>query len=289
MSYNKQTLNVYHDLCPCNSGKKIIDCCFTQANTTPPGPKTGYSHPQCYAGSLQDCSNSLSREHYFSKGILNLFDSKHVQVSGHPWGKRNEKKFLYRNNLASRVLCKRHNEALSGLDAIAQKFFRFVLGKTKEQCVMIIRGTEIERWMLKVYCGLLFSGIFIHDGIPIEKRVPGLDFLNTIFYKQDIPEGRGLLFNLSKEVQTRPGEIQWSALVHDGSIIGFQIKIEFFNMIFSFGPVQDYKNETETSRGMLYHPSAIIINSRDENREIHLGWPEGTPLLIKKFYTNNSI
>jgi ribosome biogenesis protein Tsr3 len=44
-------------------------------------------------------------------------------VSGLPWLKPDETKILPITQLAGNILCKRHNEALSPLDAMAGRFF----------------------------------------------------------------------------------------------------------------------------------------------------------------------
>ena len=40
------------------------------ANVNPPGPKSGYQHPQCYAKSDCNCSTNISNEHFISKNML---------------------------------------------------------------------------------------------------------------------------------------------------------------------------------------------------------------------------
>ena len=40
--------------------------------TEPKGPRTGHSHPGCYARALADCSDKISREHYVSEKLLGL-------------------------------------------------------------------------------------------------------------------------------------------------------------------------------------------------------------------------
>jgi len=276
-----QQLNVYNDLCPCNSGKKIIDCCFAEINTTPPGHKTGYSNPNCYARSLQDCSRTISKEHYISRGILDLLGDGTFQASGVSWLKNSESQKLSKNVLAAKVLCQRHNEALSGLDSIAQKFFRFVLGKTKDQWAMIIKGYEIERWMLKAYCGLVSSGVITHKLIPSPKSTPSLDFLSTLFYRKEIPSGRGLFFN-DNILGPERGVIGWRPLIHEKyGLAGFLIKVDFFEMALSFGNIGDYENEAK-SKGFHFHPESICINDHFGYREIHFGWPEGGNIFLSE-------
>jgi hypothetical protein len=274
-------LNIYKDKCPCNSGKKIVDCCFARINTTPPGHKTNFSHPKCYARSLGDCSKTISKEHYISKGILWLFKANTFHASGFPWLRESKNYVLTKDALSANVLCQRHNEALSGLDDLATKFFRFVLGKEKEQWAMIVPGYEIERWMLKAYCGIVSSGSMTHNGFSLPKKPISIDFLNTLFYRQEIPSGRGLVFSLPKNIQSRPGLISWRPLIHETyGPVGFLIQVEFFNMILSFGMVSDSDNVTEKSKGLRYHPESIGFRDVFGYREVHFGWPGGSHFVL---------
>src|SRR5690242_12271788 len=70
------------DPCPCGSGKPGGACCWRgpslgfvvpEANPRPPGPKTGHANPECYARSLNDCSEDISKEHYISRNVLVSF------------------------------------------------------------------------------------------------------------------------------------------------------------------------------------------------------------------------
>jgi hypothetical protein len=69
---------------------------------------------KCYARSIGNCSNQLSKEHYISKGVLELIGCK-IEVSGFSWlkGKKNQ---LTIPSLTSKILCTQHNSELSILD-----------------------------------------------------------------------------------------------------------------------------------------------------------------------------
>lgn len=275
--------NVYKDLCPCNSGKKIIDCCYSKIVTTPPSSRTGYSHSKCYAKSLCDCSKTISREHYVSRSLLDLFEGDLFQASGFSWIHDSGNKLLSKKALSSNILCQRHNTALSGLDTLAKKYFRFVLGKTPNQSVMIVRGSELERWMLKIYCGVIASGTIKCQGVPLPKILPSRELLDILFYRKEMPPRRGLIFELKKTTPSQHGLISWSPLLHDSfkGPIGFMIQLEFFTMILAFGMVSDYDKETERSRGHRYHPESLGIEDNHGYREVHFGWPSGSHIRIK--------
>lgn len=124
--------------CPCDSGKPASRCCFPHGELRPPPqcknspklPRTGLSHPGCYASALQDCSTDLTGEHYVTRKLLMLLagDENRISALGFPWW--STPKLLTPANLESRILCGRHNSALSGLDEIAGRFFEFILRAT---------------------------------------------------------------------------------------------------------------------------------------------------------------
>ena len=274
-------LNVNNDLCTCNSGKLIKDCCFAPINTTPPGRKTGYSNPKCYASPLNDCSKIISREHYISQSVLEIFEPKSLEVSGLKWIRQGESKTLTVNNLASKILCERHNHALSDLDTLAKKFFQFALGKVPNQWAMVTRGYEIERWMLKVLCGMQSAGNMLHNGKPVPPTTIHLDFLNTLFYSKPIPHGCGLVYVSEAVDNVLFNRILWAPLIHDSyGLLGCDLKIGYFRLIFLIkGSPTPYPSGIQ--KELSYHPKCIVIKEGMAHREVHFGWPEGKEIILE--------
>ncbi|UVT31530.1 hypothetical protein SEA_MASK_3 [Mycobacterium phage Mask] len=124
-------------LCPCGSGRKARRCHMGEdlswiaerpaALLT--DARTGYANPGCYGRASKDCSEDLTREHYISDDLLESisWDGKAVLVRGAAWQPSGERKTVGVNSLSSRILCGRHNRALSPLDALAANFFRYSL------------------------------------------------------------------------------------------------------------------------------------------------------------------
>ena len=82
-------------------------------------------HPKCYAQELGSCSNQISKEHYFSRELLNYIESfGNVTTNGIHWQKGTnvplEKLFQVKS------LCTNHNSSLSDLDTEALLFFKTV-------------------------------------------------------------------------------------------------------------------------------------------------------------------
>ena len=171
------------------------DCClFVRCNTTPRGPATGYAHRRCFARDLNDCSRKISREHYVSEGVLGLFGSGAPTVSGLPWLPNGEQKRVSLASLTGNMLCVRHNQALSKLDAIAANFFRFFTANWSEHAieVFLVRGYDLERWLLKMLCGIVVSGNATLHGQRLSTWTPPAKWLEILFGSTDVEAPAGL-------------------------------------------------------------------------------------------------
>lgn len=169
-----------------------------------PGSKTGLCNPKCYAAELHDCSNEMSGEHYISHGVLRALsrDGITIPVGGFPWLKDDEIRSLPTQALESRILCKRHNRALADLDHVAKIFFMSIDridnahagGPPAEQDeVFFFNGHDIERWLLKTLCGIVFSR---NAATRTNERIigwkPNHHWLQILFGEERIPSTWGL-------------------------------------------------------------------------------------------------
>ena len=133
------------------------------SRTRPPGADTRYSHERCYARDLADCCTQISREHYISESILEDHGGTFFVTRARlGW----EDKPLPANALASNMLCRRHNSALSPLDEAGRSFVR-CLRFAQERAADrgggdVLNGIDVERWFLKVLCGYT-----VLDGDPV--------------------------------------------------------------------------------------------------------------------------
>jgi hypothetical protein len=270
--------NIYTDLCTCGSGIITKQCCFADLNTRPPGLRTGYSHPKCYANSLNDCSEKLSHEHYISKGVLGLLGSGQAEAKGVSWLPEEGITTLDPEALSAKMLCDRHNAALSPLDELAIKFFRFTRGDTESHMELIIQGYELERWMLKLLCGVMFKGlarVTIPTGKRLNPTIPPKAFLETLFYRAPIPPGRGLFYPLEHKRSEPNKSIDIGVIAKDPlGILGIMFRIGYFRLGFVTGIIHSVP-QTPSEAGIIYHPSCIVISGHGLDREIHFGWPEG--------------
>ena len=128
---------------------------------------------ECYLKGHGICGGRISREHYFSETVLQAISSDgKVQIAGLPWQPKETLQNFGISSLVSKVLCETHNSRLSALDSAAGEFFRAVNAADKSPKslpdITTVDGTVVERWFLKVLCGLAAGMGFNNGNVPDE-------------------------------------------------------------------------------------------------------------------------
>lgn len=188
--------------CPCLSGSTVQACnCkargFVPArvDTDPRGVVTGLQLKGCYAKSTKNCRPPMSAEHHISAAILrdlgpngNIFrtlnDERVVEISISSAGKK--------------VLCQRHNTALSPLDRLGQRFVSCLGQVTQspsdpkaQNSEVIFSAYDIQRWMLKALCGASHGEKASRRHRSSVWTVPP-DWLRILFVGGPFPSGSGM-------------------------------------------------------------------------------------------------
>lgn len=276
--------------CPCGSGTAARACCWDAGqerfapqprDTQPPSPRTGYSHPQCYAAPLHDCSRRISREHYISKALLDVLGGGGpVKVSGLRWVAPAPTKEVGAKAFCSKVLCTRHNQALSPLDRAGARFFEALhvphRGRASGQAAAwvttpLVSGDDLERWFLKLLCGLLGS-----DSVaPGEGgRCPGgpkAAWLPHLFGARPLPRDTGLyLWTPPWELPDQPG-LEFTPMAPDGDPIGLFVAFAGLAFVVNLSPICEDVRELLQGQS-CYRPAAITFKGRFGPQEIILGW-----------------
>lgn len=162
--------------CPCGSGNVADTCCWKGDGCwekTPIGKihikETKFSNPSCYLSCMSSCSAKISREHFISRNILEKLtkDKLKFESAAHFFGGQNQVEIGI-DGFASKVLCDNHNSVLSPLDTAAGAAFQRIEELTKDIVVAekgynlnsfhVVSGIDMERWMIKVFCGLVAAG-----------------------------------------------------------------------------------------------------------------------------------
>lgn len=163
---------------------------------------TGLANPKCYARELNDCSPTISREHYVSDALQQRIagHEKLVKVRGLSFQKSGDIETFPIKGLASNILCDKHNNALSHYDAVADQFGaalqRLNAAEAGEKNVPethVINGDHLERWVLKTLIGCLNSGAMRKPNHnSIKGQTPPKEWLEQLYYGRPIDGGQGL-------------------------------------------------------------------------------------------------
>lgn len=252
--------------CPCKSGKHFSECCFPILDTAPPDPKTEYSNENCYAKAYNNCSQKLSKEHIFGKGVTKIIKEANPLENGDiAFIDPDYIPNIPPENFVSNILCERHNNALNKIDNIGQTFIRILYGKKKKNEINFISGYELERWMLKVLCNVSASGNWFLKGNRVKKLKPHPIFLKILFEGFPFPEGWGLY--IAKKIKYR-GPLVFSVSPLIGhSVHGLEFKMGYIQLFFT---IEDARNVDDR---LIYHPLSVILDlSEAGKREINLLW-----------------
>jgi len=279
MRHPGRPVNIHVDQCLCRSGRLMRDCCLcVRRDTTPPKPETGYGHPSCFARELRDCSRAISREHYISHGILDLFHGKGITISGMPWVPDGERKRVSHASLTGKMLCERHNHALSPLDATAVDYFRFFTSEWTggEVEVFLTRGYDLERWLLKVLCGLVASGNATLDGKRLAGWTPPDDWLEILFGSADVAAPSGL-HSIVGKYHVAPTSLHVTPVFKSGTAlpIALAFAVEGIGFLFAMEKLPPMNRPRATGADTRYRPMALQLRRGSRIREAHLGWPDG--------------
>ena len=264
--------------CPCGSGEKAKRCCLTAnnnwlkvtANLTPPRPVTGFSHPNCFAASTRDCSPKISLEHFISRGLLTQLNNNSAIIAGLAWQPKAKFNRIGINSLASKVLCVRHNTALSSLDGpvirLSQALEDFDDALANETSVIntelrLFSGEDIERWILKAIIGAVQSK-------NLTSVLPG-DLTNILFGIQPWPTDWGLYLEMRV---TNPiyhsDSFRLETLIDSVNIIkGVRFIIRGLPFVLALGRPDDQKT-------FLHRPRRIVLETGLSKRFVELSWAD---------------
>jgi hypothetical protein len=148
---------------------------------------------ECWAACLGDCSDKITKEHIFSKGI---FPSDELFVQGFQWCP-NELVKVGLSSLTAKVLCSNHNSGLSAADGAATttvRLFQEALDLqsfrqkykptrwSREQ--FKINGYELESWFLKTLINIAYKSEKMIGKRATEPGVPSVDLVEIAFQRR---------------------------------------------------------------------------------------------------------
>jgi hypothetical protein len=250
--------------------------------TRPAGTRTGLVTAGCYAAPLRDCDGKgLTKEHYISEALLKLFGKTFI-ADGFAW--QTGPRSLSPGALTAKVLCERHNSALSPLDtAIRNLYSALDRADTGQQAGdRLLDGEDVERWAVKVLLGLTTSGnVLGANGKPERLETVPEQWLRYLFGDEAAPQGCGFYYvgdgidgfdaDLLDVAVNRwpPGDPQ------EGFVFGVTIKLGRFQFV----TAPFAKLEVEKQR-LIHRPAEFKIGE-PECLRVQLRWePPSTRVLI---------
>jgi len=286
------------DRCPCGSGHTYGSCCLGYngrphvkvTSVVPPGELTDFAHPKCFLQATRNCSQRISREHYVSAAVLDQFEQP--SVSGMPWQKPGEAAIYGRESLTARVLCERHNNALSPLDAHGATTVRHLKSgfahATKRSLsarpsVSLASGPAFEAWGYKVAAGFFEANIARFDGLRAagtltDKHGNLAEALSGILLSP--PAG---IYVRAHEGDGMGNSISFAPIMSEDA--GIPAGISMYFCAFEFAFVFEIGSSNPAGLldlGFAYRPFRLTISgrahgsNRAQTSHLFLSWP-GTP------------
>ena len=254
-------------------------------NTHPPGPVTGYANTKCYARGDRNCSPKISKEHFISKTLLSQIQLNNTaKVAGLKWQQKETFNVVPLSGLASSILCERHNNALSPLDACMGSFAKAIgefdvalLSSTSADASeqRPFSGDDIERWMVKSLLGLTTSKNLNSTNLKPE-------CVDLLFANIGWPEGWGLYLSASP---AKPIHHSASFLIEPrvdparGLILAANFVIRGVPFVLCLG-----KPDNPASFG-LFRPEAIVFRHGQCEKVLVLSWlggPKSPVVLLER-------
>lgn len=177
------------------------------------------------------CSEKISREHLISRS---LFPNPTVLVEGYDWCK--ESRSIGIDSLTRKILCARHNSALSIADETITKLNAIA---NHPRIGITISGRALECWFLKTLVNLSI-GTDTHIGCGMAESLPGWPppYLAAVaFSSLRLTHSMGLyILNCEEPYKYKQGEIIFTPLVKDNSIGGALFGIAGLYFFLSINP-----------------------------------------------------
>jgi hypothetical protein len=278
------------DACPCGSTKKSKGCCWSanRWEVQPAGvlsdESAGAGLPKCFASPLGGCDGGITGEHYWSRTILEQVagDSSTVKVAGMAFAGDASPHRYGVSSLVANILCRKHNSALSPLDAAAGRFFaafRSINSKSWDRgtgSFALFAGPDIERWMLKVFLANVVAGV-MKDGPRRVKVASPIDpiLLRALFLGTPMSRGAGIYFVEPSEGRFTPGHLSFQPLLiratpNEGHLAGIHVNLNGFTFVLT---TVDVDLRAFGFLDTWYRPRQVWIRHHSIRRVIEFGWP----------------
>lgn len=213
-----------------------------------------------------------------STAVLELLGDEH-RITNASWLSPGQQSVaLPTGALGSKILCERHNRALSTLDAHAKTFFNELLWGLSDGPPHApyrraeVRGEQVELWLLKACCGAFASGNLVDRGRAIPRQPPEA-WLNLLFCGARWEAGTGMHV---RQAALNPHSGYSIGPVHAGDTCaggGIEFAgIELFLLLDGSADKRILEQSASQFSALIYRPGAIRIESPARTMEVRLQW-----------------
>lgn len=233
---------------------------------------SGHENPRCYAGELGNCSAQISREHYFSRALLEAAGGR-PEAAGFPFQEPGVIQGFGLEALTAKILCEAHNSELSSLDAEVTQFFRALResdrdlrdGGSPTESELEVDGSLLERWMLKMMAGLVAAKLVSSTSLR-----PDAPWLAILFGREDWPEGWGLYMRTDGEPLHAFDGLEVMTLTVGDEIWCARVGIAGFMFQLCLGT-------PEGDAALVPRPAGLVMGRSDSEvrKRIRFKWPGG--------------
>jgi hypothetical protein len=247
---------------------------------------SGGGNPKCYAQALGECRGPVDLEHIVSESVLELLagitdktppSKRYIGVKGMSY-LRGEEKPIGIKRLVGRVLCEHHNNELSrlGIDQagrdlfVAMREMNNAAGDPKAaEEVLTVDGDQLERWMMKVLLGTLYSGNFNMPPPGMKDKVPPLHWMEYLFKSAKLPKDLGLYIAAGVDETPIVGD-RWGLRLlplndNNGNIGGLTMWVLSFPFVLMMAPPGP-----QIVDELIYRPTGMrVVNG---NKRIAFTW-----------------
>lgn len=202
-------------------------------------------------------------------------------VRGPAW---QQGKWLPVRALGSNVLCKGHNSRLSELDARMALLGDQVLQLGEELVrgdpspwLFAIHGHDIERWLLKVLCGMCAGGhAATQSGDRYERTVPE-QWVRILFGREPMPAGWGFHVNLAVGQQMPFGvrELNAAPISAGGKVVGVVADVFGWEFVLAMLSVRPDLAEGALNASSMYRPALLQNPTPAGSKAIYFHWEVG--------------
>ena len=244
-----------------------------------------HQNPNCYARVLGGCATTLSDEHFLSFSLLMRLcrDERGIFVRG--LGRNADGKWIQPERVIGRVLCTTHNSALSPFDDFAGNFgdelTRSMVAATEGRLVSSVvgfSGCNLERWMLKVLCGLVASNQAARlGGEALSSEVPE-SWVRWLFARAEFLPPLGLYVNgeIGRERTVDPSIRVGPITVAGHEVVGLEFSFQWFDAVLILAGWRGTPTGAIDPMS-IRRPRHMVLNDGKSEHRIELGWVDPGP------------